>query len=313
MTLNLTLLARDFVLQVSDRRLTHVDHSGSIQILEESANKAVVLSCADALLSVTYTGLGRLGAVRVDEWLADELHNNAFAEMNAEMAISSFTSVATNWFRSFQNQWCGPHTFVFAGFLRSAASTTAQACLWHVTNTETSDHLTFSVRQHTGQRVHITGFLPAFTRTERRRMQVAVKNARKPEELERALVAAVRNAASRPNGVPVGKNCMSVWITPERLAVSRFHPETDHPSNYSPHIVWSEGGRNFIVRAVDLLSPGRYGVAFGGGASAIVVRPTLEYRSPPGDLTNKFEIKVAYSRFHTGPITEVELVRVLDG
>lgn len=178
-------------------------------------------------------------------------------------------------------------------------------------NMEASDHLTFSVKQHTGQRVHVTGFLDAFTRAERRRMQAAVKNARNTEDVERSLVEAVRSAASGPNGGPIGKNCMSVWLAPERLAVSRFYPETDHPSNYSPHIVWSEGGRHFIVRGVDLLSPGNYGVAFGGGASTIVVRPARAYGSPSRDLSSKFQFKFAYSRCHIGPITEGEIVRVV--
>jgi hypothetical protein len=311
-TLNFTALARDFALQVSDRRLTSVNPSGSVRLLEDHANKAVVLSCADAVLSVTYTGLGRLGTVRVDDWIADEFHNNAFAEMNAETALTKFALIATDWFRSFQKQWRGPHSFVFAGFLRSSESGRGQPRLWHVSNAEATDYLTFNVSVHTAQQVHVTGFLAAFTRGERRRMQAAAKNARNPGDLESALVAAIRNAASRPNGAPVGKNCMSVWLTPERVAVTRFHPEADHPSNYSPHIVWSEGGRNFVVRGVDVLSPGKYGVAFGGGASTIIVRPTIGPAPPSGELLTKFQIKFDYSRSHIGPITEVELVRFLD-
>ena len=80
MTLNLTALGADFIVQDSDRRLTRVSNSGSIRVVDDDANKAVLLRCSHSLLAITFTGLGRVGATRVDEWLLNVLQEEGLCD-----------------------------------------------------------------------------------------------------------------------------------------------------------------------------------------------------------------------------------------
>jgi len=81
MTLNITAVSKAYVLQVSDRRLTVVQPDDTITIDTDYANKAVVVSCSDALLAITFTGLGRLGTQGIDRWLVDVIEQNGLCEL----------------------------------------------------------------------------------------------------------------------------------------------------------------------------------------------------------------------------------------
>jgi hypothetical protein len=222
MTLNLTALGREFVIQASDRRLTYVTSSGSIQLVDDDANKAVVFSCSDALLAITFTGLGKVHGTRVDEWLLDVMQEEALCELEAETAIEQFSQLATAWFQSFRSFWHGLHVFVFAGFQTELTSNRTAPRLWFVTNADSPQYSTFAVQSTNKPGTYVTGCLLAFTRTERRRLQAAYRAAKNPGQAEDALVDGIRNAASRAEGVSIGKNCMSVSLAPPRTAVSLF-------------------------------------------------------------------------------------------
>ncbi|MDA8188241.1 MAG: hypothetical protein M0T85_08880 [Dehalococcoidales bacterium] len=66
MTLIITAVSRDGIVQVSDRRLTKDG-----QAYDDSSNKAVCVSCSDGRLAISYAGLAEIGGQRTDEWLAD--------------------------------------------------------------------------------------------------------------------------------------------------------------------------------------------------------------------------------------------------
>src|SRR6266536_1802151 len=71
MTLILTCLTTDFVLQASDRRLTFADGPSRGKIKDDGRTKAVVLANAAAF---AYTGLAEVGPeARTDYWLLDVL------------------------------------------------------------------------------------------------------------------------------------------------------------------------------------------------------------------------------------------------
>lgn len=313
MTLNLTALGPHYVIQVSDRRFTHVTTSGSFALETDDANKAVVLSCSDSLLAITFTGLGRLRATRVDEWLVKVLQEEALCELEADIVIEKFTKLTTDWFRSFRSSWTGQHTFIFAGFQKKSNSNQPRSQLWFVTNAESVGYSTFSASSVNKAMMYVTGWLPAFTRAERRRVQAACRKAKDIEQIEAALVDGIRNAASRDDDGPIGKSCMSVSLVPPRTAVSRFHPYGAHPHNFAPHVVWYEGGRNFAVRGIDHLPSGQYSLVFGGDACAIVVRPGRGVGSPSTqEIIARFYLQFTEARYHSEPVTESSIVKIVD-
>ena len=321
MTLNLTALSANFVAQVSDRRLTHVSTSGSISIDDDDANKAVVLSCSDSLLAITFTGLGKLettaglgklNTIRVDEWLVDVLQREALCELECDVAVQKFSRLATEWFRSIRSSWSGPHNFIFAGFQKRSNTKQFQARVWFVTNSESSDYSNFEVRSFNKFGTYVTGWLSAFTRAERKRVEAAFRTAKNFEQIETALINGIRNAASRPNGKPIGKSCMSISLAPPMTAVSRFHPEKGHAHNFAPHVVWYEGGRNYAVKGIDHLTEGRYSLVFGGNTCNVAVRHGTVITPPPvHEINPKFEFRFTDAQYHSEPVTESTIVKIV--
>lgn len=68
MTLIITALKEDNIIQVSDRRLTR-----NGKLYDDSANKIICVSCADASFSIAYTGLGEIHGCRTDKWVFEYL------------------------------------------------------------------------------------------------------------------------------------------------------------------------------------------------------------------------------------------------
>lgn len=68
MTLILSCITRDLVVQVSDRRLTWIGGPHPGEVADDMRNKAVVV-CSELVLG--YTGLGELGNRFTDEWIVD--------------------------------------------------------------------------------------------------------------------------------------------------------------------------------------------------------------------------------------------------
>ena len=189
MTLNLTWVGRDCIVQASDRRFTWITPSGAVEIVDDDANKAVILSCSDALLTVTFTGLGALlPGTRVDEWLVEILQNQGACELEASDAVAILAQSATDWFRSFRSSWSGEHTFAVAGWQQDLKTQQYRSRVWCVTNAESPAHSTFAVTPQPASGCIVTGYLPAFTRPERRRIQAAARNAKCVDDIERSLV-----------------------------------------------------------------------------------------------------------------------------
>ncbi len=68
MTLILTLLATNKIVQVSDRRLTL-----NGETCDSNANKLVCVGCDDARFSVGYTGVAEIDGQRTDYWLKNQV------------------------------------------------------------------------------------------------------------------------------------------------------------------------------------------------------------------------------------------------
>jgi hypothetical protein len=81
MTLILSAITPDYLVQVSDRRLTYEGLTNQIETLGDSYNKAVVYISDDACVSFSFTGKAEIDGKWSDIWLADMLwkyKNNNF-------------------------------------------------------------------------------------------------------------------------------------------------------------------------------------------------------------------------------------------
>jgi len=109
MTLILSVVTRNYVVQVSDRRLTDANTG---RPLDESANKAVVF-CGHFVFG--YTGLAQIDSLKTDMWLAERLlAKGPSAQANLEFVRDEAT-------RSFQSvpRIYRKHAFIAVGWSRS--------------------------------------------------------------------------------------------------------------------------------------------------------------------------------------------------
>ncbi|MGB2695328.1 MAG: hypothetical protein WBD55_09100, partial [Dehalococcoidia bacterium] len=142
MTLNITIVHPHFIVQASDRRFTNaVTH----EVLGDSANKAIVMRCADALLSITFTGIGTFpagsSAQRMDWWLAESLLEACMPELTADEVLRHISERSTSLFEELRHTLRPEinlrHAFVVAGWdVANPARPTARA--WVITNAKKS-------------------------------------------------------------------------------------------------------------------------------------------------------------------------------
>lgn len=72
MTLHISYIAPQFVLQVSDRLVSQFDGS-HVKPFDEEANKTVFYAARDAYVTIGYTGLAYLDGRPTDQWIAETL------------------------------------------------------------------------------------------------------------------------------------------------------------------------------------------------------------------------------------------------
>jgi hypothetical protein len=116
MTLILSVIARDFVVQASDRRLTSFPTG---QVIEDDANKAIFF-CGQS--AIAYTGLARIGGQPTDEWVLECLSGTE----SLWNGVKKLQTDATNAMRRMNWPWIAPETegalkriaFVIVGFTR---------------------------------------------------------------------------------------------------------------------------------------------------------------------------------------------------
>lgn len=245
MTLIITALADDAVVQVSDRRLTRADGS----VVAEDANKAICFDCADAHVSLAYTGLASIGTTRTDHWLVELLADNRLASETFPKAVETVARLATERFRALRH--LGERrrlSLVFGGFgpsgvlmaLVSNFEDSAGKWLPSVSDTFAT---TFWLRKQnvmrkldlmvSGAEAAVTGDLAEAI--ERVRERFLTKS---PQQRVDVLVQVLRRAAADPNhGWLIGKECMGVVVTPNGGFQATFHPSEEAALSYMPHYV----------------------------------------------------------------------------
>jgi hypothetical protein len=136
MTLVLTFLGRDFVVQASDRR--RVPISNNAGPASDDFNKAVLLR---NVATLAFAGVADVGSIPIDEWLTEELGNNAGAGVQA--ALKGIVLRATEWFGSLARRGVPRdqlrHAFVAAGWGRFGGATEMRAYVCQISNAMDAD------------------------------------------------------------------------------------------------------------------------------------------------------------------------------
>lgn len=267
MTLILTLVSSNKVVQVSDRRLTLGRNVHDI-----NANKAICVGCSDARFSVGYTGVAEMDGQRTDYWLVDQI--SSVFQSGYEDVLTVYKSLqerATEAISRLRYRGRPVHpqgrglTLVFAGYRTIDAITIPFLAYVSNVNPDNSDPLrvdsTFSrngwmfdprarpdkqmVFVH-GARITFDARDPAAEEIRRRywaatRVLKRVDLGNEPESRASAerMAWLIREASSHPRyGYLVGRDCLSVVIHPNSPAMpTHYHPDKATTVEYGPHLV----------------------------------------------------------------------------
>jgi len=246
-TLIITALADDAVVHVSDRRLTYSDRS----VFSEEANKVICFDCADARVSLAYTGLALIGTKPTDHWLVDLLNDNHLANQPFPKAVEIVAKLATERFRALR--YLGKHrklSLVFSGFgpggpLLALVSNFEDSSGKFLSQVSDFFAIQFFLRNESvmprlgivisGAEAAVKPYLVDAIKRIRKKYL-----AKSPEERVNVLVQVLRRAAMEPRyGGLIGQECMSVIVTREGGFHAMFHPSVDTPISYAPHYVSS--------------------------------------------------------------------------
>lgn len=95
MTLILALGNKDYVVQISDRRL-----SNNGRLVDDESNKCGVVFCLNARLAFGYTGLARWNNFSTQKWLLQALHDSASPEFMIGEILERLKNNATETFKN---------------------------------------------------------------------------------------------------------------------------------------------------------------------------------------------------------------------
>lgn len=266
MTLIITAVDKDRVVQVSDRRLT--DPNGEVH--DHHANKAVCIGMGYVHFATSYTGLAYIGGRaredhRTDYWLVENLGEiMRDGEPSLEDICSAIGERAASALSRLPSNVRGaPLTFVMAGYDRENRPFRAT-----ITNTRagsgvmaTRDRFISDVRRfYPWDRrpdIHVAGAVAVFEAKDKYARALAkvrttvVRHMRRHSErlddmqVARYLVSLVRSATTHPQfGHLIGRDCLSVIAFPRKpgmlgavtMSIDQSGPRPDSPfrSHYHP-------------------------------------------------------------------------------
>ncbi len=263
MTLILTLLATNKIVQVSDRRLTL-----NGKTCDSNANKLVCVGCDDAHFSVGYTGVAEIDGQGTDYWLVDQIESIfASGHRNVLTIYKELTNKATkaiSRLRYVPWRYRGL-TLVLAGY--RAISGTVVPFLAYISNIDLDAASPFDVqrtffregwmydpRPSADQQIlYINGAKGAFTAGDKhanailrrywetKRLLRRIDLGYRPESRVSAdrMAWLVRQATKHPQCGPlIGPDCLSVVIHPDNSEMpTHYHPEKSTTVEYGPHLV----------------------------------------------------------------------------
>jgi hypothetical protein len=236
MTLIVTLVDRNRIVQVSDRRLSKPNG----ELHDDNANKAVIVGMERINFAASYTGLAYIGREReedqTDRWLADNLGSiTRDGETGVERIADALATRATRTISRLRGErWMKGLKIVLAGYDRENRPFRAT-----VSNIRFRSHDAFEVLDRFGVRVRryypwdsmpdidVAGAVGAFEnrnptakaiKRNRKRVIELVKSRREDltgDQVAEALVALIRSANRHPRYEPfIGRDCLSVVAFP---------------------------------------------------------------------------------------------------
>ena len=247
MTLIITALADDAVVQVSDRRLTLADGT----VFSENANKAICVDCADSRVSVAYTGLARIDTTPTDHWLVDLLTDISAAKKSFPDVVAAVAERATERFRALRHlRDRRGLSLVFAGFgppgavMALVSNQEDSSGQWLPAVSDRFESGFWLRDEHVMRKLDLmvsgaeAAVTPALTDAiERIRSRFLDRS---PEERVNVLVDVLRRAAKHPHhGWLIGEDCMGVIVANDGGFMSTYHSETSTAVSYMPHYVGS--------------------------------------------------------------------------
>ena len=293
MTLNITMVMPNYIIQVSDRRMVSVP---SGKVYNDEANKGIVVKADDGIFSVIFAGIGTVGKQRVDLWLADQMLHEGIPELPVSHAGDIIASHATDWFNTFPvniDQRTKRHTFTLAGWENSI--TGVMPVVWRVTNSVTHNDVSlelandsfdaWKIPMHPSSAgVFVSGLCGAITRQSRQNIQAALRAHATPIRIEQVLVGIVQAAASNPQWAwGVNDNILSI-IMDKSGEVQATHYAGQYYSRYVPPILWYEAGRDYIAGDAWITSSQNKIFQFG----------PMVFTAPPSNPTTQQEVEIDF-------------------
>ena len=244
MTLIITALADNVVIQVSDRRLTATNG----KLYDDLAIKEICVSCADARFCMAYTGLAKIDCRRTDEWVFDFLSSINAGKLTFTKLFDSLHKQVSSTFRRLH--YLGRVrgiTFAIAGFCRTRAfmgllSNVEDGKGNWLKDVDDNFQSHFYFRDTKPLRklaVVINGAEDAIddlgNTLEKIRKRYLGKN---PVNIVAVLVQLIRMASEhREVGYTIGRNCLSTIVMPNCGFTCQDHPDEDSPQQHAPHCI----------------------------------------------------------------------------
>ncbi len=229
MTLVLSCTTRDYVIQVSDRRLV-CQVGNRVDVQEDNANKVTLFN---QRIAFAYTGLAEIDGKRTDKWLVDVLA--AAGHSSLVDACSMIESSATDAFRRMHlPSGVKRHAFVGVGWTLSAVNNQYRAITCTITNAQSKQGEWLSEAQgefRTWNRIlpesnlfqlEVTGQpIEKTTRVDlERQIKSCVGRRTSPKPIARLLVNKVREAAVRND--KIGQNLLVVSLPKSAIPHGQF-------------------------------------------------------------------------------------------
>lgn len=254
MTLIITLVDKNKIVQVSDRRLTKTD--GSVH--DDHANKAVCVGMSDVYYAASYTGLAYIGSEKMDNrtdyWLLDHLGSiTRYGDRRVESICRSLVQQATRALSRLRGNY-KPLEVVLAGYEKNNVAFRAIVSNMRVNQQgrlEIRDRFTTDIRRFypwsPTPEIYIAGATVTFEgddptakalKVNRKKVVQYLKTNHEKlteEKVAETLVWLTRAAQTHPTyGYLIGRDCLSVVAfpsTPRRKALLSQTIEYPAPPN----------------------------------------------------------------------------------
>jgi hypothetical protein len=311
MTLIVSWLGRDFVMQSSDRLVTTPPRAA----FDTEANKTVVYAASDGFVAISYVGAAFVGTVTTDQWIAETLMRRRYATDGVRWNASPLrldpwfdSGRAAHDLMSAANTAIAPSPdrdhyleLMMTGWQRWKRPGFYRPYLWTISN----DHGAFEILRHSareplhGQPTRTQPFSFPMELAATPALNFSADVATNVTELirtgggrrdyvESALVAGIRQAAGTHPGI--GTDIMSVVLAPRRAHIRYFPVQAPRRRltyaktaairtvAYSP---WVIGPR--LAVAPGITTGGQQLLKLGFGVLAII-ESRIVMRDDPGGL-----------------------------